>query len=141
MGTVVCHVIVRLRFCEWECVANLEEGSREMIKRMWNYFLSPDMGWVIRGSFLGLFFPEGAAQGVATIFLVLCLDLAAIRSLLLLFLKEKRQVPHWNRGFWIGIGWLLFFLLGWLLFGESAFLLWTYPVLAWTDLDGLMFVR
>lgn len=28
-----------------------------------------------------------------------------------------------------------------LFFGKSAFILWTYPVLAWADLEGLKFVR
>ncbi|MBP3700289.1 MAG: hypothetical protein J6I64_00195, partial [Lachnospiraceae bacterium] len=101
-----------------------------MIKRMWDFYLSPEMGWIIRGSFCAFLFPEGAAQGAACVIWVFCMDLAAVRSLLLLFLKEKRQVPHWQRGFWIGILWLLCFLLLWLFFGESAFGIWTYPVLA-----------
>ncbi len=112
-----------------------------MLKRMWDFFLSPKMGWVIYGSFLTMLFPAGAAQGVATVFLITCMDLAAIRSLFLVFLPEKRKVLHWNRGFWIGIGWFLLFLMLLLFFGDSAFALWTFPVLAWTDLEGLMFVR
>ena len=112
-----------------------------MIKRIWEFYLSPKMGWVIYGSFVGLLFPEGVAQGVATVFWVFCMDLAAIRSILILRMKKRRQVSNWNRGFWIGIGWLVLFLVLLLFFGKSAFILWTYPMLAWADLEGLKFVR
>ena len=112
-----------------------------MIKRIWDFYLSPEMGWIIYGSFAGCLFPAGAAQGTAFVFWVLCMDLAAIRSILLLMMEERRQVPHWNRGFWIGLGWLLLFLILLLFFGDNAFVFWTYPVTAWADLEGLMFVR
>ena len=112
-----------------------------MIKRMWDFYLSPKMGWFIYGSFAWGLFPAGAAQGAASVFFVLCMDLAAIRSVLLLCLKDKRQEAHWQRGFWIGLLWWMLFVWSWSVAGNNAFTLWTFPVTAWTDLDGLMFVR
>lgn len=112
-----------------------------MIKRMWDFYLSPKMGWIIYASFAGFLFPAGAAWGATFVFWVLCMDLAAIRSVLLLFMKEKQEVSRWWRGVWIGLGWGLLFLMLLMLFGDSAFVLWTFPVSAWTDLEGLMFVR
>ena len=112
-----------------------------MIKRMWEFYLSPKMGWIIYVSFLTWLFPEGLAQGVATIFWILCMELAMIRSVLLLFMKEKRSVPHWWRGFGIGIlAWGCFFLL-WILFGKGVWRIWTYPIWAWTEWEGMMYVR
>ena len=70
-----------------------------------------------------------------------CMDLAAVRSALLLCLKDKRQEAHWQRGFWIGLLWWMLFVWSWSVAGNNAFTLWTFPVTAWTDLDGLMFVR
>lgn len=108
---------------------------------MWDFYLSPKMGWIIYGSFAWGLFPAGAAQGAASVFFVLCMDLAAIRSVLLLCLKDKRQEAHWQRGFWIGLLWWMLFVWSWSVAGNNAFTLWTFPVTAWTDLDGLMFVR
>jgi hypothetical protein len=112
-----------------------------MIKRMWDFYLSPKMGWIIYGSFAWGLFPAGAAQGAASVFFVLCMNLAAIRSVLLLCLKDKRQEEHWQRGFWIGLLWWMLFGWSWSVAGNNAFTLWTFPVTAWTDLEGLMFVR
>ena len=112
-----------------------------MIKRMWDFYLSPKMGWIIYGSFAWGLFPAGAAQGAASVFFVFCMNLAAIRSVLLLCLKDKRQEAHWQRGFWIGLLWWMLFVWSWSVAGNNAFTLWTFPVTAWTDLAGLMFVR
>ena len=112
-----------------------------MLKRLFDWYLSPKMGWILYASFLCLLFPEGAAGGVASIIWVWFLNLAAIRSILLLCMKEKRRVPHWHRGFWIGLLWLLVFAMFVLLFGKDAFTLWSFPITAWADLKGMMFVR
>ena len=111
-----------------------------MIKRIWDFYLSPKMGWVIYGSFLALLFPAGAAQSTAMVFLVVCIESAMIRSICLLFMKEKRSIPGWWYGFEIGIlAWIGFVFL-WFLFGNGVWRLWAYPILVWTDLERMMFV-
>lgn len=112
-----------------------------MIKRMWNFYLSPKMGWFIYASFLFPIYPQGAAQGVAYVFWALFMELAMVRSLLLLAMEERRQLPHWHRGFWIGLLMVFAFLLAWFLFGNRVLVSLTYPVTAWMDLERLMFVR
>ncbi len=112
-----------------------------MIKRIWDFYLSPKMGWIIYASFLMLFFPAGAAQAVASVFWALCMELTMIRSVLLLFMKEKRSVSRWWRGFGVGIlAWICFVLL-WIVFGNGVWRLWAYPITVWKDLDRMMFVR
>ena len=108
---------------------------------MWDFYLSPKMGWIIYASFLGMLFPAGAAQGAAMVLWVFCMELTMIRSMLLLFMKDKRSVPYWYRGFWIGILAWIGFLMLWMFFGSGVWRIWVYPILAWMDLDRLMFVR
>lgn len=112
-----------------------------MLKRMFDWYLSPKMGWIIYASFLFLIFPQGAAQGVAYVFWALCMELAMVRSLLLLAMDERRQISHWHRGFGIGLFMVVMFLLSWVRFGNRVVFSLSYPVTAWTNLEKLMFVR
>lgn len=112
-----------------------------MLRRVWDFYLSPKMGWVIYASFLFLICPQGAAQGAAYVFWGFCMELAMVRSLLLLAIDKRRQIPHWYRGFGIGLMMVFAFLLAWGIFGNRVLVSLAYPFSAWADLEDLMFVR